>query len=161
MSQTHSVTGTTTWCPWAERIKKTQHIEKHFNVIVMLPTVAYLFGGMREGGLIWQWNGTVLAFLHKITRINKLNLIMWSHKTSSFDTRNTTRVITVLAWHERCKTQYKLWHRWGFSHYLFSILQSQVFKMHQVQTICSDSDNTMGLAEHHTYFILSGSTALH
>lgn len=43
------------------RENKNTHM-KPFNIVVILPTVAYLLGGMRKGGQTRQWNGTVLAY---------------------------------------------------------------------------------------------------
>lgn len=60
VSQTHSVTGNTTWWPWAER--KNIFKKEHFNGIAMLPSVAYLCGEIREGGLLWQWRHSIGFF---------------------------------------------------------------------------------------------------
>lgn len=80
----------------------------------------YLYGEMRARG--WT-NAAQCCHFHKITRINKLSLIIlitWN-ETSSFDTRNTTHKWGQFLLGTRGeKTQYKLWHRFfSWSVFLF------------------------------------------
>ncbi len=76
-------------------LSREKQIQKHLNEILRLMTVADLWGGIRESGLLWQ--------SHDKTCINKLSLIIWSHEMKHLTRGTQHTVTTVLAWHERRK----------------------------------------------------------